>query len=152
MQKIFYTFLTLSMILAACAPANTPPGDLPVSSETPASGEAPAYAPQPGDERLLRGEVYLDSHDLLILESFPPQYVLTLAGSLPTPCHQLRAVILTNQAAGRVDVELYSLVDPDVMCIQVLEPFELNLPLGSFETGTYQVYINNENVAEITAP
>ncbi len=151
MKRLSLTLLFFILGLAACNPVSSPE-EIPVSSETPASGELPPYAPQAGDEQLIRGEVYLDSHDLLILESFPPQYMLTLAGSLPTPCHQLRAMITANETAGRVDVELYTLADPEVMCVQVLEPFELNLPLGSFAAGTVQVYLNNEKIAEITAP
>jgi hypothetical protein len=49
-------------------------------------------------------------------------------------------------------VEVYSLVDPDVACIQVLEPFQQGINLGSLPQGSYTVYVNGEQVGEIDAP
>src|SRR5919109_51061 len=51
------------------------------------------FAPKPGDEQLTRGAVFISEASLLIRESFPPQIAVSLSGDLPTPCHELRAVI-----------------------------------------------------------
>jgi hypothetical protein len=165
MFRITIAILLLTgFLLSACAGLGIPetgatpePGDpdSPVVSPTDPTGEEPVQAPwEPaaGDEALTRGEAFVEGTDILILESFPPQYLLQLSGSLPTPCHQLRVEVSEPDEENRILVEVYSLVDPDEVCIQVLEPFEANVPLGSFESGSYTVLVNGEQVGEIAAP
>lgn len=106
------------------------------------------YAPRPGDGNLVSGNVYIDRADLLTLESYPLQFLLSVSGSLPDPCHHLRATVDVSESQNRIDVQVYSLADPETMCIQVLEPFDINLPLGSFPAGEYELYLNGEKVAE----
>jgi hypothetical protein len=36
-----------------------------------------------------------------------------------------------------------------VACIQALEPFEVSIPLGSYTTGSFSVWLNGERVGEI---
>ena len=148
--------LLLVLAMAACTPAGTattPPPDRAVTSPpedsmpTSAPSESP-YAPKPGDDQLIRGEVYLDEASLLIRESFPPQIVLVLRGNLPTPCHELRADIAPPEQENRIAVEVYSVVDPDTVCIQVLEPLEEQIELGTFPGGHYSVWVNGELAGE----
>ena len=106
----------------------------------------------PGESGMNRGEVFVDSAQLMILESFPPQYMLQVIGSLPTPCHLVRATIAEPDAQKRINVDLYSLVDPDQMCSQVLEPFQTAINLGSLPQGSYTVVLNGEQIAELDAP
>jgi hypothetical protein len=89
------------------------------------------FAPVSGDEKLTRGNVFIDESRIILLESYPVQVKLQLEGNLPTPCHLLRAVITPPSDDNRVGVEIYSLVDPDLICTQVLEPFTVNIPLGN---------------------
>lgn len=117
-----------------------PPGSVDVS-ENP-------YAPQPGDNVLSGGNVYLDSTDLLILESYPIQVNLYFSGNLPTPCNQLRVVVPEPDADNRIFIEVYSVTDPNAMCIQVLDPFDTTISLGSFASGHYEVYVNGELIGE----
>jgi hypothetical protein len=128
------------------------PDDLSVTPATPGPDEPiNSYAPGKGDESLQRGPVYIDSTDTLTLESFPLQFQLNVKGSLPTPCHQLRVVIDPPNEQNEIHVSLYSLVDPNTVCTQVLKPFEANIPLSSFPSGKYSVFVNDEKVGEITA-
>jgi hypothetical protein len=143
MKRALLSTLVLSL-LAACGPAAATP-----TPEVPPLRQP--YAPRPGDSALLRGKVYLESTDLLIMESFPIQVALNLKGSLPTPCHQLRAQVSDPDAGNRIAVEVYSLSDPGEVCIQVLEPFEASLPLGSFPAGHYTLTVNGEQVGEFDA-
>lgn len=153
-----------AVVLAACSPFPAPgaaeptpsplPPDAPVSSDPddPASpATTPPYQPQPGDSALARGEVFLDEKALLSLESYPPQIVLALAGSLPTPCHALRVVVAPPDAQNRIQVDVYSVVDPNEICIQVLEGFQQSVPLGSFPAGAYTVWVNGEPAGEFTS-
>ena len=38
----------------------------------------------------------------------------------------------------------WSEIDPEVMCAQVLEPFEVTIPIGSFETGSYGLVVGDD--------
>jgi hypothetical protein len=76
---------------------------------------------------------------------------LNVKGSLPTPCHQLRVVTDQPNQQNEIHISIYSLVDPNTACTQVLKPFEANLPLGSFPSGKYTIFVNDEKVGEISA-
>lgn len=137
------------------SPTNTSPPDQPVTSP-PEPGEADdsdePYAPQPGDGALQSGPVFIETQDVLTLESFPPQFVLRLTGALPTPCHRLRIRIDPPDAGGQLKVRVYSLVDPNAICAQVLQSFEASMPLRGLEAGKYSVAVNDAPVAEIAVP
>ena len=123
--------------------------DRPVSSDDPVSSQNP-LDPQPGDQDLIQGPVYLTETQIYVLESYPMQVMLEIKGNLPTPCHQLRAEVSEPDHQNRIQIEIYSLVDPDIVCIQVLEPFEERLSLGSYTDGAYTVWINGEKVEEFS--
>lgn len=129
--------------------------DMPVTSPSEPAGGANtgsnSYAPQPGDGALTRGNVYLDSTELLTMESYPLQFALVLKGNLPTPCHQLRVAVSPPDPGNKILVDVYSVVNPDVMCVQVLQPFEVNHPLGSFPAGRYMLWVNGQLIAEFDA-
>lgn len=147
MKKILQAILPFMLFLAACAPSP----DTPAGSETPSAPQSGDYIPSPADSALTRGEVYLDSVELLTLESYPLQFMLNVKGNLPTPCHELRIAVSPPDATNRIVVDAYSLADPGGICVQVLEPFEVNFPLGSFPGGHYSVWVNGEKVAEFDA-
>ena len=75
------------------------------------------------------------------------QVHLVVTGHLPTPCHE--AVSEVQDLGTSVDVRLWSLADPEAFCVQVLEPFELVIPLGSFETAALPILLNGEAVGRI---
>ncbi len=147
MLKFIYPLLIL-VLLAACAPQaaspTTPAPDSPVSSDMTPGGEMPEapYLPQPGDTELERGNAFIDSAEILVLESFPPQFLLNLGGSLPTPCHQLRVSASPPDSENVIAVTVYTVVDPNTICIQVLQDFIQGVNLGGFPAGTYTVQIN----------
>jgi hypothetical protein len=148
--------ILLSLLTAAClplqagqAPTPSPAPDEPVNSETPSGPIVPnPYAPQPGDENLSRSSAFMTSADLLSMESFPVQIALILSGNLPTPCHDLRAIIHEPDNANNIDVEIYSVADPDEICVQVLQSFEARIPMGSFPSGHYTVSVNGQRIGE----
>lgn len=145
MKKILITFL-LSALLTACSPATH--ASTATEAPNPVAGD---YTPKPGDTALTRGPVYLDSTDLLTMESFPLQFAVGLKGSLPTPCHQLRISSNGPDAQNQIHLEVYSVVDPNVVCAEVLEPFDVNFPLGSYPDGHYTLFVNEAQVAEFDA-
>jgi hypothetical protein len=139
-----FTILIFLLIASACAPAP----DEAVSSDEPASPQTGEYAPSPADGSLTRGTVFVDTSELLTLESYPLQFNLNITGNLPTPCHKLRIAVNTPDSDNNLHIDVYSVVDPGEICIQVLEPFSVNQPLGSFPQGHYRLWVNGEMVAE----
>jgi len=108
------------------------------------------YAPRDGDAALTRGAVMIDAARILVLEKNSPDFRLELRGSLPTPCHQLRAIVRENSAERTVSVETYSLVDPNVVCIQVLEAFSTVIHLPTPPQGrTDRVLLNGRAIGQI---
>lgn len=147
------TIAIVAVLLAACGTVSAtqiPESDVPVSN-TNAPTEDPAeepsvmpYAPQPEDNNLTRGNIFIEEKGLLIRESYPPQITLQVSGNLPNPCHALRAVISEPDAENKINVEVYTVVDPNLMCTEVLKPFSQNIELGTFPSGHYSVWVNGE--------
>jgi hypothetical protein len=123
----------------------------PEPSITPGSGEPPIvtiYTPREEDSKLSRSLVYIDSSQLNIMESYPLQFSLRLVGSMPTPCHQLRIVISPADNKKRILIDAYSLFDPEMMCVEMLQKFDVTLPLGSFTSGHYSIWVNGSKISE----
>lgn len=93
------------------------------------------------------GQVYIDSAEIEYLESWPVQVRLHVEGSLPTPCHEVAYEV--QDLGTSIDVRLWSVADPDVMCAQVLEPFDVSIELGSHESGDLAVVLNGDQVGTI---
>jgi hypothetical protein len=149
--------LLLILLVVSCAPlpaATSGPDAAVTSPSDPGddmSTEEPVrnpFSPQAGDNELTRGNAYLNEAGLIIRESFPPQISLAISGDLPTPCNQLRVDIDAPDQENKITVDLYSVIDPDRMCVQVLKPFEESIDLGTFPAGHYTVWINDEMVGE----
>jgi hypothetical protein len=107
------------------------------------------WFPKPGDDDLLRGEATISKAELLTLESYPPQYVLRLEGTLPTPCHKLRVRVPAPDKENRVLIEAYSLSAPGEVCIQMLAPFEANISLANLPSGQYTIWLNGQEMGKI---
>ena len=175
---LFLMLFTLVTLLAACSgelpvatattsapeqPVVATPifTEFPIADPTPAMVEPPErraplpinseYLPQREDGNLTQGNVFIDRSELLIMESYPIQVALILKGSLPTSCNQLRVIAKPQNEQNRIQVDIYSVIDPAKVCVQVLEPFEVNVGLGSFPTGHYSVWVNEEMVGEFDA-
>jgi hypothetical protein len=154
-------FLTgMLIVVAACVPvmgtatpAEEPPPDTaitspPLDDTNPQEPMKNPLSPQPNDSKLTRGNVFIQEAGLVIRESYPPQISLHISGELPTPCHELRAEINPPDGENKIHVDVYTVVDPDVMCTQVLKPFSESIDMGTFTSGHYSVWVNGESVGE----
>jgi hypothetical protein len=108
-------------------------------------------APQAKDVNLAHGNIFLKEVGLLIHESMPPQIALDITGDLPTPCNLFRAKISLPDFENKIVVDVYTITDHNMMCIQVLEPFHENVELGTFPTGHYSVWVNGDLVGEFNS-
>ncbi len=145
----FLTFILSLLMLSACAvlpassdrDAQNPPG--PVT-------QLPTFA-STDDAGLSRVEVNFDAAQILSMESDPLQFTLNLKGNLPTPCHKLHVDVGEPDAQNQIHIDAYSLVDPALACAQVLQPFDVTVPIGSFPAGRYTLWLNGEMIGEIQA-
>ena len=151
----FQKLLLMALLVASCAPQHEPAPGLDTAVISPPRDNMPTnepasnpFASQPGDVNLVRGTVFINEASLIIRESFPPQISLTLAGDLPTPCNQLRVEMGPPDLENKIVVDVYSVVDPNQVCVQVLEPFEESIDMGVFPTGHYTVWVNGEMAGE----
>jgi hypothetical protein len=122
--------LTLASGMAACAGTKVP-----VPPPTATSVQAPFY---------------VESAELLAMESYPVQVVLQVDGQLPDPCHEAMWTVSEPDPQGRIDVRLYSQAPGELDCIQVLKPASLRIPIGSFKSGSFSVWLNGEQVGTLT--
>ena len=93
------------------------------------------------------GPVYVDATEIRYLESDPVQVELFVSGQLPTPCHE--PVFEVIEGADALDVWLWSTVAPDAVCSSVLEPVEISIPLGSYQSASLDVRLEGELVGHI---
>src|SRR3990172_13397049 len=117
MTRIIPLFLFAGLLLAACS--------------------AGANATDVSADRL---PVEIGAVDLLQLESFPVQLMLHVEGLLPNPC-STAGWELAEAPPGEILVELYAIPDGSEACIQVLAPFEVNIPLGPQPAGEYRIML-----------
>lgn len=122
MKKLIPLILILSLIAAAC-------------------GDEDAEG---SDTTRDDSQAFVESVEFLFLESYPVQVRATVAGNLPTPCHQLAWNLDDSDPEAPV-LDVWSTSDPDEVCAQVLEPFTETIDLGSFETGNYVLVVNGES-------
>jgi hypothetical protein len=129
-----------------------PGPDQPVSSDQGSALQGRGYDPQPADESWNRGGVFADRFDVMMLESYPVQVHLQIVGNLPDPCHQFRAVVSEPDEQHQIKVDVYSVADPEMMCVQTLVPFEQSVALGDFTEGDFTVWVNGAQVGEFHLP
>lgn len=96
----------------------------------------------------------IESADIQIRESSPPQYALEIVSGLPSGCAQLSRI---DVADGRepIEVTVWNSVPAadDVVCTMIYRTARNTVTLGSdFESGrTYRVRINGEVELSFTA-
>jgi hypothetical protein len=109
-------------------------------------------SPVSSDKNLTSGTVYIESSDLTINNDDPGKVEVVITGNLPTPCHKLRVKVAEPTADGRIDINAYTVTDPEKMCIQVLVPFETSIPLSDLVTGDYTLFLNEKQAGSFEIP
>jgi hypothetical protein len=103
------------------------------------------YAPAPGDDKLIRGTAFVDmtASRMILLETAPHHQVkLHLIGTLPNPCYKLRVNPAQPNDQNDINVEVYSVTKPGQVCTEVIQDFDVEIPLGSFTGGHFTFLIN----------
>ncbi len=152
MPKYFFRLLVVWILLAAACQPLGGSGDSPAApgageSALPSEGDSSLSNPDNRAKNKVRGPATLQESGILIQDGRP---MLSLAGTLPTPCHELAVDISPPDDQNRIRVAVYSLVDPDVICIQVLEGFSETVPLTGLSAGSYTVEIDGQAIGQFT--
>lgn len=118
------------IVLTACQP----------STQTPVGNND-------SDDGMISGhEAVVESLQVLILESFPVQINVIVAGYLPNGCVQLDAITV-DQSGNEFTLTLTTLRESgDVGCTEALVPFEENVPLDVYglAAGAYTVVAQDQ--------
>ncbi len=171
-RRWLITLFALFVGLAACSPQAAPvpsptatdqgvftepgtplsdPTALPaVSTQEPETFTQPAYPADnqtEGGKGLVRGSLEIAESGVVLMEN-PLRVELNLAGNLPTPCHQL-AWEVKPVFQGTIQVEVFTEVDMEVICVQILEPFEEQIELTRLLPGEYKILVNGEEIDQI---
>ncbi len=124
-----------ALILASCQPAQSSNTNTEESKDSVVITNP--YASREGDDKLVRGTPIIDS-----IKWDAQAETLTISGNLPTPCEELR--IASSQSGKELSLEVYSLSQPDMLCAQVLQPFEAVLKLEHFSRDTMMLLVNGK--------
>lgn len=113
--------LLLALVLAACGGGGTSETFQDIDPDLPPTGTAPADWPA--------GTLTIEDAELVERSGEAGHFDLVITGDLPDPCHiPVWEIEEANQA---LTVDLRSARDPDQVCAQVLQPFEITIPLES---------------------
>jgi inhibitor of cysteine peptidase len=132
------------LLLGACG---TPEG----VDEEPLMPTAPTSDAEPG------GKAFVESLNLVILESFPVQVRAQITGNLSDGCTEIAAInVVRDEDAQTYEIVIETTRDPEAMCTQALVPFEesvpldvLNMPAGTYtvtagdQTATFELAVDN---------
>jgi hypothetical protein len=146
--------LALSMVLvAACSddgagePTTSPtaPPDATATSTVPPDASVTATAAPDGDRVEVAAPIV--SVDVLIAESFPPQYFVEVVSALPNGCHRFSRYEETRSGT-EIQIDVYNTFpaeDGDLACTMIYGEVTSNVALGiDFEPGTeYTLQVND---------
>jgi hypothetical protein len=99
-----------------------------------------------GDENIIQSDTFIESVEVIVLESFPMQLHLVITGFQPEGC-EFPVIVEQQRAENTVNVHIYREVPADVMCPMVIIPYEETVVLdGGFEFGTFTIQVNEFTV------
>ncbi|HYF64684.1 MAG TPA: hypothetical protein VD886_17800 [Herpetosiphonaceae bacterium] len=141
MRKIA-TFLLAAALLAGCGTAETSPTATPATGGQPTA--APAASPTPAVDmaKFDLKPMPIDSVEVQIRESQPPQVAVMVSGTLSDKCtffHEATQV----RNGNTIEVTVTTMREKDAMCAQMIEFSTQTIALeGDFPPGDYTVLVN----------
>jgi len=136
-KTLFLVLLVFMVALSACQPSPIidPDPDSPVSSNDPVN------QPVDKDYEGYQQNVYVDSLQILIMESFPVQVMVNVAGNLPDGCTSIVGSKSVMVDDSTFELSIFTERPEDMMCTMALVPFEesIRLEVEGLSAGTYIV-------------
>jgi inhibitor of cysteine peptidase len=95
------------------------------------------------DIEIVEGQAAVEAVEVVMLMSFPLQVHLHVTGYVGDPCTAIDE-IQTARDGYTFEVLIKTTRDSQINCIQVIEPFEENIPLDVYglPAGDYTVFVN----------
>lgn len=123
------------------------------SSDEPGHGHSGGSDGEPGMGRVVLAPI--ESAEIIIAESWPPQYFVWIISVQPDGCHQFDGYS-EERMGNEIVIEVYNRLpdeDEEVACTMAVSTTETSVPLGTdFESGeTYTITVNDEVVIEFEA-
>jgi inhibitor of cysteine peptidase len=105
------------------------------------SSPGPTSPEMPGEP--YQGQAVVETLEVVMLTSFPLQVHLHVSGYLGDPCTEIKE-IQTQRHDYQFEVTISTERAAGADCIQVIEPFEQNIPLDVYglPAGDYLVQVN----------
>ena len=91
-----------------------------------------------------RSNVTIDGSEVVEMKESPSGYGLRIVGTMPTPCHELHADVQGPDVDGKINVAVYSTVEPGIICIQSIGSFDETFALETYEPTQHVVLVNGE--------
>lgn len=133
MSRSFVVALVAALAFAACGDGTSSETSQDIDPGLPPTGTAPADWPE--------GTLDVTTADVVERPGEPGRVDLQVAGDLPNPCHI--PVWDITEADGMLMVDLRSAADPDQTCTQVLQPFDITIPLEADDPDTELVVLES---------
>lgn len=93
---------------------------------------------------LMRLPTVIETVDVLVMESFPPQLSLQVTGYQSDGCDFPAQVEIRREAeTSTVYVQIFREMPLAVMCPANIIPYEASINLGAFDPGTYTIIVND---------
>lgn len=144
-----HIFIIPFLILTACTsiPTPQPTAAAPVIIQV----EENPYRPQSKDVGFTLAGAIVNNTSLIERFDLDPFRVeLTISGSVPSVCNELRVDVSPPNASFQIFIEVYSLINKDVNCDNVFQQFEASLLLGVYSDGRYTVWVNEGYAGDFT--
>lgn len=137
------------LVLAACGTTSTGSTAQPTDQAAPPT-EAPTAEPTADLNAMEIKAMPIDSFDIQVMESAPPQVSIQVQGSLADACTSL-GEIKQSRSGNVIEVTITTVRPKDMMCAQRLEIFSQTIQLeGEFTSGEYIIRVNgNEQTIKI---
>ncbi len=139
-----FTFLIPFLMLAACIAIPTAEPTATTAVPIIIQVEENLYRSQSKDVgSKLAGAIVNNTSLVERFDLDPFRVELSISGSLPSVCNELRIDVAPPNTDYQIFVEVYSLINKDVNCDNVFQQFEANLLLGVYSNGRYTVWVND---------
>lgn len=140
------------LALTACGQAAvTPPvafpvGDLPAVAHPPTPD--PPVDPAVPEPQVWLSPLYLSHMEINAVGDGRVEFVIL--GSVPTPCHSVKASVTRATGEGALDMAVWSEAPADQICNQLLTSIGHVVAVDGLEAGTYIVRMDGADISEIT--
>ncbi|MBK8781899.1 MAG: hypothetical protein IPO22_08860 [Anaerolineales bacterium] len=140
----YFSFIVPLLLLSACLAAPTPEPTATVAVPIIIQVEENPYRPQSKDVGAKIAGAIVDNTSLVERFDLDPFRVeLSISGSVPSVCNELRIDVAPPNASYEIFIEVYSLISKGVNCDNVFQQFEASLLLGVYSDGRYTVWVND---------